>query len=168
MVIGTLLGFVSAERTVEGRGTVVAGTAWRIWPSGTDPYVLAHYLGAGMLPPDSPQWTVYETQWDSTGAKLDSDCVYAVKGKLPAGRWWRMSAEGKNAAVSPPHRSWLQSDNAVLEADGTVRIALSPSPRPANWLMPPDVSDLRLLLFVLEENRGDKVPPPAVDRISCP
>jgi len=169
LLIGALGGFISAQRSVDGRGEALANSAWRSWQGKEpDPYSLAHYLDGGMLPPDAPQWTLYETEKDSSGARLDGDCIYNMIGRMPAGRWWRLSAEGGGPPGATAHRSWLQSDSAIVEADGTIGISLSPSPRPANWIMPPDISDLRLLLFVLEADKGATATPPEINRISCP
>lgn len=168
LLFGALAGYISANRAIESRGQVLEGSGWRSWQdTGSDPYVLAHFLNEGVLPPDKVQWRVYETAIDSSGDDLDSDCVYTLSGAMPESRWWRLSAEGSGSPVGAEHKSWVQSDTAILEPDGTVRIAVSPLPRPANWLMPANVSGLRLMLFVLEERKGSK-PPPAVERISCP
>jgi hypothetical protein len=169
VLIGALAGFVSVQKTVDGRGVAVGDTGWRTWQTAShDPYSLAHYLDAGVLPPDPPQWMLYEAERDSSGARLNASCVYSLKGKMPDGRWWRLSGEGSGIPASTAHRSWLQSDGAIREADGSIRIFVSPSPRPANWIMPPPVSDLHLLLFVLEAPKGGQSAPPKIDRISCP
>ncbi len=169
VMVGALAGFVSVQKFVEARGHALAGSTWRTWQvDSSDPYSVAHYFDEGMLPPDAPQWSLYENSKDSSGQSLEADCVYALAGKMPPGRWWRLSAESNGASASAAHHSWLQSDSAVLEADGSIRIAVSPSPRPANWIMPPDINDLKLLLFVLEEQKGAVPAPPQIDRISCP
>jgi hypothetical protein len=168
LLVGGLLGYVSVSRAIEARGSAVAGTTWQTWQGeDTTPYSIAHYLGEGVLPPDAPQWRLYEARLDNQGSTLDGRCVYTLKGKMPEARWWRISAEGSGAAAEAAHNAWLQSDSAILEHDGTIRIAVSPSPRPGNWIMP-QPSKIRLLLFVLEERRNNKELPPVIERISCP
>jgi hypothetical protein len=168
LFVGSLLGFVTAQRTIDAGGRAVAGGQWRSWnaPSG-DPYSLAHYLREGVLPPDSPQWTVYEAELDSSGAGLDGDCVYSLKGRLPQARWWRLVADAGSAADPLAHRSWLESDAAVFEADGSIAIAVAPEPRAANWIEPSGRSAMTLQFFFLEERKGSGQLPP-IDRISCP
>jgi len=167
LIFGIAIGYYTEQRTVDQRGQAIATTYWRNWQGGrSDPYALAHYLDEGMLPPDGAQWSVYETTRDSQGASLRADCVYALAGKMPEGRWWRLSAEGKGVTDPENHPAWLQSDTAILEPDGSVRIAVAPTPRSSNWIMPGDISSMRLLLFVLEERK--KLPLPDVTRISCP
>ncbi len=169
LFVGVLIGYISVQRLMDSRTEAAAGSGWVTWQERTpDPYSVARYLKEGMLPADSAQWTVYETNRDSAGWRIDADCVYSIKGRMPASRWWRLSAEGPGGSEQALHKSWLQSDGTVFESDGSVRILLSPSPRPANWIMPPDASGLRLLLFVLEERRQDRIAPPPVERISCP
>jgi hypothetical protein len=166
LFVGSLAGYMTAEQMIDGRGQAVSNTTWRNWQGKPgDPYALAHYLDAGMLPPDRTQWTVYEADRDSQGSSLDADCTYTLKGKLPPLRWWRLAAEGKGGGEGAGERNWLQSDGAIREADESIVISISPTPRPGNWIVAPDVSTLRLMFFLLEARSVPDLP--AIERVSC-
>jgi hypothetical protein len=167
LFVGTLAGFITAQRSIESRGRSVAETGWRTWQGDdADPYALAHFLDSGVLPPDGSQWSVYEAFADSKGNALDADCIYRIRGKIPQSRWWRISAEGAYPSTELPAHSWLQSSGVIYESDGSVNIAIAPVPQPGNWMMLPDVSSLKLLVYILER-QDTAAPLPAIEQVSC-
>jgi hypothetical protein len=54
----------------------------------------------------------------------------------------------------------------IYESDGSVNIAIAPVPQPGNWMMLPDVSSLKLLVYILER-QDTAAPLPAIEQVSC-
>ncbi len=134
-LIGGGLGLVTAARAID---TGVAGISttygqWLTWPSAgrqdEDPYTRAHFLLDGRLPISTFEATEFETAVDAAGKPLEASCTYVLEGPLPPSRWWSLWTE-----PGPEGSAGITSQAAVLEPDGTIRVMLSPSPQPGNWV----------------------------------
>lgn len=147
---GVVLGVVTAQWSVEKTATAMTtgGGPWKSWFSGTasirDPYVNAHYLMFGRLPPALGQELLFEASEDDEGAALDGSCDYVLAGPRLSARWWQLAlADGE---TGQPSGITLSSPRFIGEPDGTMRIALSREPKSGNWLNPGDVSHFALVL----------------------
>lgn len=178
LIAGVAGGIWSAHRGIESAATGHAGSPWKTWTRDAvrrSPYADAHFMLVGQVPMPASQFIVYEADKDGAGGDLDGDCTYAVAGKLPAVRWWSMSAGEKrldsgNADRGPPRQ--LTSASAIAEASGEIRISVAPSPASGNWISAGDGSKFKLMLVLHDPGRrGGPFPGPdelpAVQRIAC-
>ncbi len=149
LFFGGVIGIVSAQWSVERSATAMTsgGGPWKSWFSGTasirNPYVNAHYLMFGRLPPALGQELLFEARQDDEGATLDADCDYVVYGPRFAARWWQLGLAddaGEPSAIS------LTSSKLIGEPDGTMRITISRQPKPGNWMNSSDLSRFELVL----------------------
>jgi hypothetical protein len=147
---GVVIGVVSAQWSIEKTATAMTagGGPWKSWFSGTasirDPYVNAHYLMFGRLPPALGQELLFEAVLDDDGATLAASCDYVVQGPRLAARWWQLALTNEERS-EPPSVSFT-SPQFIGEADGTMRIAISRSPKAGNWINPGDLSHFALVL----------------------
>jgi hypothetical protein len=149
---GVMLGVISAQWSIEKTATAMAagGGPWESWFAGTasirDPYVNAHYLMFGRLPPALGQELLFEAVHDDEGAALDASCDYIIQGPRVSARWWQLALtnEEKN---QPPLVSFT-SPHFIGEPDGTIRVAISRRPKTGNWINPGDLSRFALILKV--------------------
>ena len=84
-----MVGRKDGNRDDGGRGAVeimVSGTA-----SIRNPYVNAHYLMFGRLPPALGQELLFEAGQDDDGAALDASCDYVIQGPRLTARWWQLA-----------------------------------------------------------------------------
>jgi hypothetical protein len=143
---------------------------WRIWPSGVmpdqSPYVLAHHVLGGALPPDTNQMAVFTTTTDSDGKDLDGDCIYIVSGALPPARWWSLGVAGGAPGA-------LSSGNVITGADGAFRAHVSAQAMPGNWLKLQDDGGFELVLRFhgptgLVKDDPQRATLPAIRKGECP
>lgn len=160
-VAASVAGIVTAHMAM---GTRVAPAAtddpsWQVWQSpegGDDPYLVARFLMAGRLPPPRGPAQEFEAAADKDGRPFAGSCLYRITLKTDDWRWW---------SVEVPGGGTVTSTTAIAEADGSVRIALSPTVQPGNWLTTPSSSGFRILMHVLPT--ADAVTPRSPERLSC-
>lgn len=173
---GVVLGIVTAQWSIEKTATAMmaGGSPWKSWFSGTasirDPYVNAHYLMAGRLPPALGQELLFEAVHDDDGVGLDAACDYVVQGSRFSARWWQLALTDEQ--TNQPSSITFTSSHFVGEPDGTMRIAISRRPKTGNWINPGDVSRFALVLKLRPGtglNAGASVVTlPRIRREACP
>lgn len=157
-------GYLSGDYRAQKNGP------WRIWPSGVmpdqSPYMLAHHVLGGALPPDTNQMAVFIAATDSNGNDLDGDCSYVVSGTLPPARWWSLAVADDAASV-------LSSGNVITGADGAFSAHVSALATPGNWLKAPDGGGFELVLRFhgstgLVKDDPARAALPAIRKGECP
>jgi hypothetical protein len=175
LAVGALVGLVSAVLAVDSLSStpVRKGSNWEIWDaSGTSRkafYATAHYLLGGRLPPAPGQMLEMTAERDSDGQDIAASCTYVVSGKISGLAWWSLATTTSNSAT--PHVSAiLTSDSSILESDGTLVITVSASPRPGNWLRPPEARKFALLFTAASDTGTGKrntLPDLTISRSAC-
>jgi hypothetical protein len=157
LFFGCIAGIASAQWLVERSATAMpAGDgAWNAWISahrgGANPYVNAHHVLLGRLPPPAGQEIVFETERDEQGGALSADCAYVVRGRAPGARWWQLAIAGTDGAlpgVSDGRAAMISSAHVIGEPDGSFRIAILRDPSPGNWISPGELSSFKLYLKI--------------------
>jgi hypothetical protein len=148
---GLALGLWSSWRVLAsgaGPGSVSYGP-WTVWPragaADADPYSLATFSRRGDIPMTPGEGLAFFAARDSDGSGLRSGCRYLVAGALPPARAWTLTAYAPDGGLltGPSGRSGFTAAEALVE-DGRIAIAISPEPRPGNWL--PLAGDRRFVL----------------------
>ena len=92
IITGALVGAGSAMTLTEYLGTepALAGSPWQSrdtsYQSAAHPYVIAHFLNEGRLPPAAGLWREYAATRSDDGAVLSIACVYTLAATLHQ-RW---------------------------------------------------------------------------------
>ena len=141
-VSGLALGLWSAYLSVRSPTPVDAITLgpWQAWPNaGTvdvDPYSRARLSRTGEIPLGSGEGLALLAQTDDAGEPLTSRCGYRISGQTPPARLWTLSVESLDGRVLSERNgiAAVGSDVVLRSADGTFEIALSPTPKPGNWI----------------------------------
>lgn len=150
LFFGVTVGVVTAQWSIEKAATAMTagGGPWKSWSSGTasirDPYVNAHYLMFGRLPPALGQELLFEAVHDDDGAVLNAACDYIIAGPRLTARWWQLALADEE--TQQPSIATFTSPHLVGEPDGTMRIAISRSPKAGNWINPGDTSRFALVM----------------------
>jgi hypothetical protein len=180
LFFGTIAGIASAQWFVERSATAMPSGdgAWRAWISafhgGANPYVNAHHILLGRLPPSAGQELVFETERDEQGGALSADCAYVVTGRAPGARWWQLAIAGTDGVLADPSNSraaMMSSAHVIGEPDGTYRIAILRDPSPGNWISPGELSSFKLY-FKIKPGLGTTeatsiIALPRVERGAC-
>lgn len=180
LFFGCVAGVASAQWLVERSATTMpAGDgAWHVWISafrgGANPYVNAHHVLLGRLPPPAGQEMVFETERDEQGGALSADCAYVVTGRPPGARWWQLAIAGMDGSLPAPadgRAAAISSPHVIGEPDGTYRIAILRDPTPGNWISPGDFSSFKLYLKIKPGLGGAEaasiIALPRVERGAC-
>jgi hypothetical protein len=119
---------------------VIALGTWQAWPNaGTedvDPYSRARLARTGEIPLGSGEGLMLLAQTDESGVGLTSGCDYRIVGQTPPARLWTVALEDASGRIVPERSgvAALGSDVLLREPDGSVEIALSPTPQAGNWI----------------------------------
>lgn len=181
LAAGSGLGYCSAQTAiVYGLGvTEVKNGAWTAWPAAgsptADPYTRAHFAYTGELPLSSFEAVIFRAVQDNTGNPLVTNCDYVVEGAPLDVRWWNMTVYAENGTLiaNPAQRYSFNSDNILLSADGSFRIALSSTAKPGNWIPTGEAHDdffISLRLFGPSQdmlNKLKSIPVPKITRGKC-
>lgn len=177
ILVGALAGVGSALLGMDSLGSYPVGTgspwqSWNLAPSGrAHPYALDHFLIAGRLPPATAQMREFAAQRTGGGDALVSDCRYRLVAPGTAGggpRWWSMLAT--TGRGEPREASFLSSNGAIAESDGSIRITVSRDPAAGNWIQAPANGAFSLVYTVADPATVSKRrAPPAfsIERIGC-
>lgn len=147
---GVVLGIMTAQWSIEKTATVMTtgGGPWKSWFAGTasirDPYVIAHYLMFGRLPPALGQELLFEAAQDDDGTALTAACDYVITGPRLSARWWQLALT--DGETNAPSNITFTSPRLIGEADGTMRIALSRTPKTGNWINTGELTTFALVL----------------------
>lgn len=163
IVGGLAAGCLSAFVMIQSAGVepVEAGTPWLSRAEALRDtagfYTRAHYLLDARLPPGPGQLTEATAETDSDGRPLTGNCTYRLSATGPLPRWWSISVIGGESA-SAPLQSTAASESAIREPDGSVVIAVAPSPHTGNWLKSP--TRRRFTMLYAAVPRGPATVPP--------
>jgi hypothetical protein len=165
---GLLIGILSAVSALGSFGLqpVTDKSAWAEWQLASGDtkltYTLGHFLSGGQLPPPKLAHSFVRTT-DDSGARLRSDCVYLVEGKITPARWWTMSV---NNAGSLSTHSVLTAGEAIVGEEDDLKVTISSRPMPGNWLEP-DSSSVSLIYIINEAPNGQDLQLPSVIKKGC-
>jgi len=165
IITGALAGAGSAMTLTEylGMEPALAGSPWQSRDtsilSPAHPYVIAHYLNEGRLPPAAGLWREYAATKSDDGAVLSIACVYTLTAKLPAHRWWSVAAASGGRGERPGN-GVITSDTAVAEPNGMVTLTVSREAVAGNWLKPPPTGTFSLL-YTIAGPQSEQAPSPA-------
>ena len=181
IVIALAVGVSSAWYAVErGRlfGAVTVG-GWTAWPqegsATADPYSLAMLARTGEVPLGAGEGLSFTAEKDSAGEPLSGKCVYVVSGETPAARLWTLTAydEAGRLMVNVAHRPGFHSREIVRDPNGNMRITVSASVEPGNWLPVAPVDRFKLVLRFYDTplTTGSQIADlvmPAIQKAGCP
>lgn len=174
LIAGATVGIGSARWVIARSASAVpiSGGDWKIWldGSGRNPYGLAHFLLRGRLPPAARQMSIYETERDDGGARLDGSCSYSLSLPAQGVRWWDIAIldpsggpffNGKGAT------SAISSAQAVGSSSDILTVTISREPAPGNWISPGGLSYFGLAVTLRRARIHDAIEPAeALPRIS--
>ncbi|HTN97308.1 MAG TPA: DUF1214 domain-containing protein [Nordella sp.] len=173
--LGGVIGIVSAQWSIERTATAMTagGGPWKSWFSGTasirNPYINAHYLMFGRLPPALGQELLFEATRDDDGSSLDADCDYVIQGPRLSARWWQLALADDEA--KEPSGITFASPRLIAEPDGSMRVTISRTPKAGNWVNPGDLSRFALVLKLRPgsglNNAASVVMLPRIKREAC-
>jgi hypothetical protein len=172
MAAGVAAGCISAFALIQSAGVtpVAAGEVWQSRAAAlAGPnafYVRSHYLLEGRLPPAPSQLGEATAETDSDGRPLSGSCSYLISSTGPLPRWWSIGVV-ESVDASSALQTTADSDTAVHEADGSVRIAAATAPQPGNWLKAPEKRRFTLIYSALASGPRVVEPPFAIKRGAC-
>jgi hypothetical protein len=175
LVAGALLGLGTAVAAIELYSATPVDPAspwvsWDVSPSSKiRPYALDHYLMAGRFPPAAGQMREFAAQRTDDGKALSGACSYVLVAKTAPPLWWTLAAFSGNSS-SETANAVMTADTAVTESDGSIRLAVSPTPVSGNWIKPPPVSGFTLLYTIAEPSSNlarAALPSFAIERNGC-
>ncbi|MCB1478657.1 MAG: DUF1214 domain-containing protein [Tepidamorphaceae bacterium] len=151
LAIGLWSAFYAVERGI-GFEAIKRGS-WVAWASAglpdADPYTEATFARSGELPLVGGQSITFAAATDDEGNTLQRNCGYRIFGKAPPAQWWTLVAydvESRLAIENPSNRPGLSSSEIIYRQDGSFEIALSPLPKPGNWIPLTGQGPMRLFL----------------------
>lgn len=169
---GVAVGCFSAFALIQSAG-VEAVTDDAPWQSraaamaGPDAfYVRSHYLLEGRLPPAPSQLGEATAESDGDGRLLSGSCSYVITSDGPLPRWWSLGIVETDASKAVLQTT-ADSDTAVREPDGSVKIVAAREPQPGNWLKAPDRRRFTLIYSALTSSTKPIAPPFHVKRGTC-
>jgi hypothetical protein len=170
ILTGAFSAYVAANTA--GQDAVAEGSPWKSRGAALERsvgvYVQDYYLLAGRLPLASGQFIEAAATEDSDGNALSSSCTYQVVSTGPLPRWWSVAVTAGGTA-STDVQTVIDDSTGIREADGTIRIAVSATPQPGNWLKVENGRRVTLhYVAVPAGNRSRQaVPPFAIHREGC-
>ena len=175
LAAGALAGLASAVATIElySATPVEPASPWQSWDvspgSKIRPYALDHYLMAGRFPPAAGQMREFAAQKASDGGALNGACNYVLAAKAAPPLWWTLAAFSGSSSNAVSN-TVITADTAVIESDGSIRLAVSRSPVSGNWIKPPSASSFTLLYTIAEPSSSlsrEPLPMFAIERSGC-
>ena len=157
ILTGLGLGYCSAQTAiVYGIGvTAVQNSSWTAWPAAgspaADPYTRAHFAYTGELPLASFEAIIFRAFRDQAGNPLVANCDYTVEGSPLDVSWWNFTVYSDDGLLieNPSDRYSFNSENIVLKADSSFKIALSQEAQPGNWIPTGEEDDDFFITFRL-------------------
>jgi hypothetical protein len=165
---GLLVGILSAVNALGSYGLVpvAAHPAWAEWQVNSSDtkllYSLGHFLSGGELPPPKLAQSFVRST-DETGARLSSDCIYILEGKITPARWWTISV-GRAGGISA--HSVLTAGEAIVDQDGVLKVTISQHPMPGNWIEP-ESGNISLDYVINEAPNGEPIQLPSITKKGC-
>jgi len=162
-----------------GFGAIRLGP-WAAFPQAqtvdADPYAKAHRARSGRLLFGSAEGLMFQADVDQDGRRLSSDCTYAMTGQTPPARFWSLyAADSLNEPLTPAEGlpAAFNALNVLRDSDGSIRVAISASAQPGNWLALRRGGPFRLVLSLLDTPTAGSsgvldIAMPTLVRVSCP
>jgi hypothetical protein len=167
LIAGAIFGVLSAQNMMETENVATNGASgWVEIQAASEGfkafYTAGHFLRQGEVPPPKGS-RFFVRSADDDGNGLRGDCLVNVEGKMPDARWWMLNAS------SGALRSSLDAGQAVRETNGETNVALSTTPTPGNWIIPPrnGAYELQLVIHGLNDGAGQTLTLPRVKRLWC-
>jgi hypothetical protein len=113
---------------------------WTTWAAAgrpdADPYTRANIARNGLLPLSSTAELTFRAKTDSRGARLNSECDYAVVMEDFEPAWWGLAIyDGQGRLIAnAAERHAFNSNTAMRDVDGRTVVTLARDARPGNWL----------------------------------
>lgn len=180
--LGAGLGLGSAYVVLEGEYPFGErrAQAWVAWPSvgspSADPYARAILARSADVPLALGEGIAFHATRDELGRPLDGACAYVLSGETPVARAWTLTLydlEGR-LLETPQRRPGLTSAEVLRDEAGSATVALSPRPRPGNWLQLPGAGPFQAVLRLYDSPVSgalgwlDEGAMPRVVRTGCP
>ncbi|MCR9120701.1 MAG: DUF1214 domain-containing protein [Phyllobacteriaceae bacterium] len=114
-----------------------------------DPYARAHAARNGGIALGAAEGLAFSAADDTDGTPLVGSCSYVMEGRLPSSRLWtlRIVDQAGRMLDAPLGVASRTHSRALLhDPDGSIRIALSDTAEPGNWLHLDHPGPIRLIL----------------------
>jgi len=102
-----------------------------------DPYARAHAARNGGIALGAAEGLAFSAGRDADDVMIEGNCSYAIEGRLPASRLWTLRIVDQDGATltAPDGLPARTHSRAILHnSDGSIRISLSDTAEPDNWL----------------------------------
>ncbi len=136
---------------MEGPVILRAG-AWIAYPElgsvHADPYSKAAIARHAVLPLGPAEGIAFYAERDSFGARLNGQCTYRLEGAVPLSRLWTLHARTPLAPAQISHG--VHSMAVIRNEDGSIEIAVGPTPMAGNWLNTDKLGELTLVLTLYD------------------
>ncbi|MGL4729475.1 MAG: DUF1214 domain-containing protein [Bosea sp. (in: a-proteobacteria)] len=154
LALAAIVGLGSAWATLGERipfQKVQAGpweTSPRAYAPDADAYARAIMTQRTHLPLGLGEGLSLTAYADDAGRRLDSSCDYEISGTVPPSRGWTLTLARSNDPISagPADRIGYSDAELTRNEQGAVKITLSQTPAPGDWLPLPDIGAFRVLL----------------------
>jgi len=184
LLICTLAGGVGlgltalAVRNPPPFGLIEAGSWVAIEKEGApdvDAYALAGLAHRGEAPLSIADGLIFRARNDADGNALSGSCTYVISGVMPSVRVWSLAAfdpEGRPFA-NKSQRFGYSSSDVTRDASGAIRISLSATAQPGDWLPVAKASPIFLVLRLYDTTAaaisGGRTAPelPEIRKIGC-
>lgn len=142
-IAACILGVGSAWFTLQGdiRLNRVDIGQWSVWPKAgepdADPYTKAYLARKGTTWMGAIEGLALFAVKDADGDLLRTECSYQLRGEIPRGRLWTISALGFDSALNKrtfKSSNYITSRDVIWNEDSTVDITVSRKGFPGNWL----------------------------------
>lgn len=175
LVGGFLAGLGSAIAAIElySATPVEPGSPWQSWDislgNRARPYALDHYLIDGRFPPAAGQMREFAANAASDGGALNGACSYVLSAEVAPSLWWTIGIFSSGSSTLVPN-AVITADTAVVESDGSLRLAVSRTASSGNWIRPPSAGGFTLLYTIAEPSSNlSRSPLPlfTIERSGC-
>lgn len=162
LLIGGLIGLASAWAAIGERHGLFRKQAgsWTVWPNAgnpeADPYTIAHFARAGILPAKGLEVLYFYARLDSGGQKIQAKCSYMISGKSIQTSAWSLTLYNGDGQLirNPAQRYGFNSANVIRAAGGAYVVWLSRDAHPGNWLPNGQSGTRQLVLRLYNPDRG--------------
>jgi len=172
---GFLAGLGSAIAAIElfSAVPIEPESPWHSWDISASnrirPYALDHYLMAGRFPPAAGQMREFAAKAANDGAALNGACSYLLMAKTAPSLWWTMGVFASGSTGFAPN-AVITADTAVVESDGSLRLAVSRLPASGNWIKSSSSTEFTLLYTIAEPSSNfsrEPLPLFTIERSGC-
>ena len=162
LFLGGFIGLVTAWAAIGNQYGLFRKQAlsWVVWPNAgspkADPYTIAHFTRAGILPAKNLEVIYYYAETDTDGQPLLGSCNYMISGgSLQASEWSLTLYDGDGDLIRNPARRYgFNSRNTAFAANGNYVIWVSKDATPGNWLPNGRSGKRQFVLRLYNPDRG--------------